>query len=93
MRVFTLHCCFFELAMVLGAVAFSGRLCILSISISLAYILMAVLRFATAATSSAFEAVLFVGAQELTMAYSFLLGVMVLAINLLLLVPQGWLPV
>lgn len=74
---------FFVLAMVLGAVAFSGWFRIFSIAIPVAYVLLAVLRFTTAATSSARETVSLVGAQERTMAYSFLLWVMVLAVYLL----------
>lgn len=74
---------FFVLAMVLGAVAFSGWFRIFSIAIPVTYVLLAVLRFTTAATSSARETVSLIGAQERTMAYSFLLWVMVLAIYLL----------
>jgi hypothetical protein len=75
---------FFVLAMILGAVAFSGWLRVLSIAIPVSYVLPAVLRFATATPSSAGQAVSSMGAQERTMAYSFLLWVMALAIHLLL---------
>jgi hypothetical protein len=80
---------FFVLAIVFGAVAFSGWLRTLSIAIPVTYALLAVLRFATATASSAGEAVSLVGAQERTMAYSFLLWVMALAIYLLLLSSRG----
>jgi len=72
----------FVLAMVLGAVAFQGWMRILSIAIPAAYVLLAILRFATAASSAAGAAVL-IGTQERTMAYSFLLWTMALAIYLL----------
>ncbi len=74
---------FFVLAMVLGAFAFSGWLRILSIAIPVAYILLAVLRFATASTPAGGTAASAIGAQERSMAYSFLLWVMALAIYLL----------
>ena len=72
----------FVLAMVFGAVAFPGWIRILSIAIPAAYILLALLRFATAASSSAGAAGL-IGIQERTMAYSFLAWVIALAIYLL----------
>jgi Protein of unknown function (DUF998) len=75
----------FVLAMVFGAAVFSGWLRILSIGIPASYILLAVLRFATAASSSSGEAVSMIGAQERTMAFSFLFWVMALALYLLLL--------
>jgi Protein of unknown function (DUF998) len=75
---------FFVLAMVVGAAAFSGWLRILSIAIPVSYILLAVIRFATA-TTSAGKAMSLIGAQERTMAYSFLVWVISLAIHLLLL--------
>lgn len=74
----------FVLAMVFGAVAFHGWIRILSIAIPVAYVLLAILRFATAASSTAGTAGL-IGTQERTMAYSFLAWVMALAIYLLLL--------
>jgi hypothetical protein len=74
----------FVLAMILGAVAFQGWMRILSIAIPTAYVLLAILRFATAASSVAGATVL-TGAQERTMAYSFLLWTMALAIYLLML--------
>jgi len=72
----------FMLAMVCGAAAFGGWMRILSIAIPTAYILLAVLRFATAASSAA-GATGLIGAQERTMAYSFLLWTLALAIYLL----------
>jgi hypothetical protein len=84
---------FFVLAMLFGAAAFDGWFRILSIAIPVAYVLLAVFRFATASASSAGDAVSLVGAQERTMAYSFLLWVMALAIYLLLLSGRGVDPV
>ena len=72
----------FVLAMVFCAAAFHGWMRILSIAIPAGYILLAVFRFATAATSTAGAAGL-IGTQERTMAYSFLAWVMALAIYLL----------
>ena len=72
----------FVLAMVFGAVAFGGWMRILSIAIPAGYILLAVLRFATAASSAAGTAGL-IGVQERTMAYSFLAWVAALAFYLL----------
>jgi len=74
----------FVLAMVFGAVAFRGWFRIFSIAIPVTYILLAVVRFATASTSSAGDAASAVGAQERTMSYSFLLWVIVLSVYLLL---------
>jgi hypothetical protein len=72
----------FVLAMVLGAVAIKGWFRIFSIAIPAAYILLAILRFATAKNSSTGEAVSLVGAQERTMSYIYLLWVFVLSIYL-----------
>lgn len=73
----------FVLAMVIGIWAFHGWMRIPSIAIPAAYILLAVLRFATAGSSAA-GATMLIGAQERTMAFSFLLWVMALAFYLLL---------
>ena len=73
----------FVLAMVCGAAAFHGWMRILSIAIPAAYILLAILRFATSASSVAGAPTL-IGSQERTMAYSFLLWLVALAIYLLL---------
>jgi hypothetical protein len=78
----------FVLAMVFGAAAFHGWMRILSIAIPTAYVLLAILRFATAASSVAGAAVL-IGTQERTMAYSFLLWAMALAVYLMLLSSKG----
>lgn len=78
----------FVLAMVFGAVAFHGWMRILSIAIPAAYVLLAILRFATAAPAGAGTEVL-IGTQERTMGYSFLLWAMALAIYLLLLSSKG----
>lgn len=74
----------FVLAMIFGAIAFNGWLRVLSIAIPTAYILLAILRFATAASSTA-GATGLIGTQERTMAYSFLVWVMALAVHLLIL--------
>lgn len=73
----------FVLAMIFGAVAFHGWMRVLSIVIPVAYILLAILRFATAASSTVDAAVL-VGIQERTMSYSFLVWVTALAVYLLM---------
>ena len=73
----------FVLAMVFGAAAFHGWMRLLSIAIPTAYILLAILRFATAASSAQRDLVL-IGVQERTMAYSFMMWVMALAIYLLI---------
>lgn len=78
----------FVLAMVFGAATFHGWMRILSIAIPAAYVLLAILRFASAASSAAGAAVM-IGTQERTMAYSFLLWVMALAIYLLIHSSQG----
>lgn len=72
----------FVLAMVVGAVAFRGWLRILSIGIPASYVLLTILRFATAASSAAGATASLVGSQERTMAFSFLLWVMALAVYL-----------
>jgi len=56
----------------------------LSIAIPVSYVLLAVLRLTTGASSPAGQAAPLVGAQERTMVYSFLSWVMALAIHLLL---------
>ncbi len=74
----------FVLAMVVGAAAFGGWLRILSIGIPAGYVILAILRFSTAAASSSAGAVSMIGTQERTMAFSFLFWVMALAVYLLL---------
>jgi hypothetical protein len=74
----------FVLAMVFGAVAFHSWMRILSLAIPVAYVLLASLRFATAASSASGNTVM-IGAQERTMAYSFLVWVMALAIYFMLM--------
>jgi hypothetical protein len=56
---------------------------ILSIAVPAAYVLLAVVRFATAGSSAAGTTGL-IGTQERTMSYSFLAWVMALAIYLLI---------
>jgi hypothetical protein len=70
----------FVLAMIFGAAAFQGWMRILSIALPAAYVLLAILRFATASSPGA---AVMIGVQERTMAYSFLGWVMALAIYLL----------
>jgi hypothetical protein len=70
----------FVLAMVLGAAAFSGWMRVVSIVIPAAYVLLAVVRYATAGSA---ETVSLIGTQERTMAYSFLVWMFALAVHLL----------
>lgn len=72
----------FVLAMLFGAAAFAGWMRWLSIAIPAGYVLLAILRFATAG-SSATGATGMIGAQERSMAYSFLAWVLALAVYLL----------
>lgn len=72
----------FVLAMVVGAIAFGGWMKVLSIAIPVGYVVLAVLRFATAAPAT--DARSLIGTQERTMAFSFLFWVVALAVNLLL---------
>ncbi len=74
----------FILAMVAGAAAYGGWLRIVSIGIPVAYVLLTVLRLATAASASTGGAGELMGVQERTMAYAFLFWVMALAVYLLL---------
>ncbi len=67
----------FVLAMIVGAFAFGGWMRVLSIAIPVAYILLAVLRVATAAGSP-----VSIGVQERTMSYTYLLWIIGLAIYL-----------
>jgi hypothetical protein len=82
---------FFVLAMIFGAMAFSGWLRVLSIAIPASYVVLAVFRFATAAKSSAVESTALMGVQERTMGYSYLVWVIALAIYLLvrIKIPQA----
>lgn len=73
---------FFVLAMIFGAVAFHGWLRVLSIIIPATYVLLAVLRFATAASAAASTSGL-IGVQERSMTYGFLFWVIGLAIFIL----------
>ena len=79
----------FILAMVVGAVAYPGWLRILSIGIPVSYIVLAILRFATVTPNIDGGGGTLIGTQERTMAYSFLLWVMALAIYLLTVTRQG----
>ncbi len=73
----------FVLAMVFGAVAFGGWMRLLSVAIPAGYILLASLRFVTAASAAAGPAGL-IGTQERTMAYGFLFWTLALSLYLLL---------
>lgn len=77
---------FFVLAMVFGAVAYRSWFRILSMMIPATYIILAVLRLATASKSAAG---ILIGAQERTMSYSFLLWLLAFAIYLLELLYKG----
>jgi Protein of unknown function (DUF998) len=74
---------FFILAMVIGAVAINGWFRIFTIAIPVAYVLLAILRFATVRNSTKGEAFSLIGSQERTMSYSYLLWVLVLAIYIM----------
>jgi len=74
----------FVLAMIIGAIAFNGWLRILSIGIPVSYVILAIVRFATASSSSSAATASMIGTQERTMAFSFLLWVTALAAYLLL---------
>ncbi len=77
------------LAMIVGALAFNGWFRIFSIAVPVAFVLLAVLKFAAAASSSKEGVATSIGAQERTMAYSFLLWVAALAVYLLMLTGKG----
>lgn len=70
----------FVLAMVVGAAAYGGWLRVLSIWIPASYVLLAALRLATAASSAGKASI---GAQERTMAYSYLVWVAAVVVYLL----------
>ena len=69
------------LAIIFGALAFPGWFRVLSIAIPAAFVLLAILRFATASTSGA---TVLIGVQERTMSYTFQAWTIALAIELLL---------
>lgn len=68
-------------AMLVGAFAFDGWMRWISIGIPAAYLFLTLLRYATAASANAAT---MIGAQERTMAYTYLLWMFVLAVHLLL---------
>ena len=70
-------------ALLMIAFGVGGWIRVLSIAIPASYVLLAILRFATADSSSAGQAAPLIGAQERTMVYSFLSWVLALAIRLL----------
>jgi hypothetical protein len=74
------------LAFVFGAIAFGGWLRVLSVAVPAAFVLLAILRFATAASDPG-GASASTGAQERTMAYAFQLWLMALAAYLLRIQP------
>lgn len=69
----------FVLAMIVGAFAFAGWMRWLSVGIPVAYVLLTVVRYATAGTTPA----TMYGVQERTMVYTYLLWMMALAFHLL----------
>ena len=73
----------FVLAMTVWAPAFSGWVRILSIEMRARYVLLAVVRLATANADYTSGATSMIGTQERTLAYSFLMWVMALAVYLL----------
>jgi hypothetical protein len=74
---------FFVLAMVLSAMAISGWFRIFTIALPTAFVLLAIIRIATASKSSKEEANSMIGIQERTMAYSYLFWVLVFGIYLI----------
>lgn len=73
----------YVLAVLFGAAASIGCFRFWSIGIPASYTLITLLRVGTVASSHSQNAVFLMGTQERTIAYSFLLWVMVLAIRLL----------
>lgn len=71
----------FVFAMIFGALAFQGWMRVISIAIPALYIILALIRFASAAISKG-SAVVLIGVQERSMAYSFLAWVFCLALFL-----------
>jgi len=69
------------LAMLFGAAAFGGWMRVVSIGIPISYVLLALLRYATAGSA---DAVTLIGTQERTMGYSYLIWMVILAVHLLL---------
>jgi hypothetical protein len=74
---------YFVLAMLFGAAAYSGWFRIVSIGLPAGFVIMAVLRFATAALAPARQATSLIGMQERIMVYSFLCWVLAFAVYLL----------
>jgi len=75
---------FSVLAIIFGAVAYSGWFRLFSILIPSAFIVLTVVRLVTFSSKAAGAEVSMVGSQERTMAYAFFLWVMTLAVYLLL---------
>lgn len=73
----------YVLAVLFGAAASIGCFRFWSIGIPASYTLITLLRVGTVASSHSQKAIFLIKAQERTIAYSFLLWVMVLAIRLL----------
>ncbi len=74
---------FSVLACLFGAAAYGGWFRVFSIALPAAFVLLAVVRYATAATPAAVAAGSMTGSQERTMAYALFAWVMVLAVYLL----------
>jgi hypothetical protein len=74
---------FFILAMVFGAMAISGWFRLFTIALPTVYVLLAIIRIATASKSSKEEANPLIGIQERTMAYSYLFWVLVFGVYLI----------
>jgi type IV secretory pathway VirB2 component (pilin) len=73
------------LAIIFGAFAYSGWFRAFSIVIPAAFVLLTVVRYATASTPASVAAGPMIGSQERTMAYTYFVWVMALAVYLLTL--------
>lgn len=80
---------FSVLAYLFAAAAYDGWIRVISIALPATFVLLTIVRYATAATPAAIAAGSMVGSQERTMAYAFFLWVMALAVYLLALVGKG----
>jgi hypothetical protein len=77
------------LACIFGAIAYSGWFRVLSIAIPAAFVLLTVVRYATASTAASVAAGPMIGSQERTMAYAYFVWVMALAVYLLTLIGKA----
>jgi hypothetical protein len=77
------------LACIFGAIAYSGWFRVLSIAIPAAFVLLTVVRYATASTAASVAAGPMIGSQERTMAYAYFVWAMALAVYLLTLTSKA----